>query len=54
MIADFSHFNSIKVRLEQNQERESYAKVAHFNSIKVRLELLWYRKHQDIPKISIP
>ena len=37
-IEDFSHFNSIKVRLERREFLPSWAVRLHFNSIKVRLE----------------
>ena len=42
-----SYFNSIKVRLEQNQVRGLSAYVLDFNSIKVRLELNKNVTYQD-------
>ena len=50
----FSHFNSIKVRLEQTGAAAASAAARDFNSIKVRLELYYLINAGVITAISIP
>ncbi len=53
-VANFTNFNSIKVRLEYQKGIELFGMKANFNSIKVRLELLKDAGLEDIETISIP